>query len=57
MRKSGNLWLAMIAALILVCVMAIAGCGKQQAAAGSGSEQKCTKCPEHVLGCISSGGC
>ena len=31
MRKSGNLWLAMIAALILVCVMAIAGCGKQQA--------------------------
>ncbi len=32
MRKSGNLWLAMIAALILVCVMAIAGCGKQQRA-------------------------
>ena len=48
MRKSGNLWLAMIAALILVCVMAIAGCGKQQAGAGSGSEQSAL---EHVLSC------
>ena len=51
MRKSGNLWLAMIAALILVCVMAIAGCGKQQAGAGSGSEQSAQSALEHVLGC------
>ena len=49
MRKSGNLWLAMIAALILVCVMAIAGCGKQQA--GSGSEQSAQSALEHVLSC------
>ena len=49
MRKSGNLWLAMIAALILVCVMAIAGCGKQQAGAGSGSEQSAQSALEHVL--------
>lgn len=52
MRKSGNLWLAMIAALILVCVMAIAGCGKQQAGAGSGSEQSAQSALEHVLSCI-----
>ena len=51
MRKSGNLWLAMIAALILVCVMAIAGCGKQQAGAGSGSEQSAQSALEHVLSC------
>ena len=51
MRKSGNLWLAMIAALILVCVMAIAGCGKQQSGAGSGSEQSAQSALEHVLSC------
>ena len=51
MRKSGNLWLAMIAALILVCVMSIAGCGKQQAGAGSGSEQSAQSALEHVLSC------
>lgn len=51
MRKSGNLWLAMIAALILVCVMAIAGCGKQQAGAGSGSEQSAQSALEYVLSC------
>ena len=51
MRKSGNLWLAMIAALILVCVMAIAGCGKQQAGAGSGSQQSAQSALEHVLSC------
>ena len=51
MRKSGNLWLAMIAALILVCVMTIAGCGKQQAGAGSGSEQSAQSALEHVLSC------
>ena len=54
MRKSGNLWLAMIAALILVCVMAIAGCGKQQAGAGSGSEQSA---PGTCAELYSSGGC
>lgn len=51
MRKSGNLWLAMIAALILACVMAIAGCGKQQSGAGSDSELSAQSALEHVLSC------
>lgn len=51
MRKSGNLWLVVIAALILACVMAIAGCGKQQSGAGSDSEQSAKSALEHVLSC------
>lgn len=51
MRKSGNLWLIMIVALILTLVMAIAGCGKQQSGAGSGSEQSAQSALEHVLSC------
>ena len=51
MRKSGNLRMIMAAALTLVCVMTIAGCGKQQAGAGSGSEQSAQSALEHVLSC------
>lgn len=53
MRKSGNLRMIMAAALILACVMAIAGCGKQQSAAGSDSEQSksAQTALEHVLSC------
>ena len=51
MRKSGNLRMIMAAALTLVCVMTIAGCGKQQAGAGSGSEQSAQSALEHVLNC------
>ena len=52
MRKSENLRMIMAAALTLVCVMTIAGCGKQQAGAGSGSEQSAQSALEHVLSCI-----
>ena len=51
MRKSRNLWLVMIGALILACVMAIVGCGKQQSGADSGSEQSAQSTLEHVLSC------
>ena len=47
MRKSENLRMIMAAALTLVCVMTIAGCGKQQAGAGSGSEQSAQSALEH----------
>ncbi len=39
----------MAAALILACVMVIAGCGKQQS--GAGSEQSAQTALEHVLSC------
>ena len=41
----------MTTALVLTLVMAIAGCGKQQSGAGSGSEQSAQSALEHVLSC------
>lgn len=51
MRKSGNLRMIMAAALVLIFVMSVAGCGKQQSGTESGSEQSAQSALEHVLSC------